>query len=364
MHLVSARPEKGELVLPFFMAAHIENYQIIMMIQKGALPSYRSRLLCSSHSVLKTLLLVLSLICLPTGIAQAQTIDWRSNLNSLNLTWTGSGDLTGTSTGCIRSRTNNPRRPLNYGIMAIQSFAGDIVASDGSNQLIMDLDFEGVSLQDGGFTGTVFRGATNCNTVDLDVRIAESQLENLPEGTYTTAGQGTYGRVIICATPGGATNCDISPSSPYDDSNIEITVNIPAYTRLFNVGDIHLPPYDGMSSTVIQDMLFCVKSTSSAAGYTLTATSDTHHVTATDFAMSKSGGETIPYTLLFSASTNPAAGSALVSGSPAGPFTGSRQNSCGGGDNASMRVQVAGTDIQTASPGNYSGQITILVEPN
>jgi hypothetical protein len=297
----------------------------------------------------------------------AQTIDWRSNMTSLELQWTGSGDLTGTSTGCIRSRRNGSRA-VDYGIMGIQSFNGDFLAVRGSDSMVLELDFEGIALTDGGFTGTVFQGSTNCNSVTMDVRISESQLQNLPQGRYTTAGVGTYGRLIICATPAGSTNCDISPREPYEDSDMEIAVTIPAYTRLFNVGDFELPDYDGVAASVEKDMAFCVKSTSSSAGYRLTATSDTHHANSGDFAISKDGvgssGETIPYTLLFAASPNPAAGNKLVSGATVGPFTGSLQNQCSGaGDNASMRVVVEGGAIQAASPGSYSGVITIKVEP-
>jgi hypothetical protein len=228
---------------------------------------------------------------------------------------------------------------------------------------VLQLNFEGIALTDGGFTGTVFPGSTNCNSVTMDVRISESQLQNLPQGRYTTAGIGTYGRLIICATPAGSTNCDISPREPYEDSDIEIAVTIPAYTRLFNVGDFKLPDYDGVAAALEQDMAFCVKSTSSSAGYRLTASSDTHHSGTNDFAIS-SAGETIPYTLLFAPSADPGNGNALSSGVPVGPFTGSRQNQCGGGDNASMRVIVDGDELRTASPGSYSGVITIKVEPN
>ncbi len=292
----------------------------------------------------------------------AQTIDWRSNMTSLELEWTGSGDLTATSTGCIRSRRNG-NRALDYGIMGIQSFGGDFLATRGSDSMLLELNFEGIALTDGGFTGTVFPGSTNCNSVTMDVRISESQLQNLPQGRYTTAGVGTYGRLIICATPASSTNCDISPREPFEDSDIEIAVTIPAYTRLFNVGDFKLPDYDGVAASVQQDMSFCVKSTSSSAGYRLTASSNTHHASANDFAIS-SAGETIPYTLLFDPSPDPANGNSLSSGVPVGPFTGSRQNQCGGGDNASMRVVVDGDDIRAASTGNYSGVITIKVEPN
>jgi hypothetical protein len=253
--------------------------------------------------------------------------------------------------------------------MGIQSFSGDFIASNGTDQMVMDLDFEAVALLDGGFTGTMFTGAINCNSVTLDVRISESQLQNLPEGTYTTANVGTYGRLIICATTGGATNCDISPRTPYDDSNLEIRVKIPAYTRLFNVGDFILPSYDGVAASVEKDMAFCVKSTSSAAGYRLTATSDTHHQgDPNSFAVSKdavgSSGETIPYTLYFDPSINPGGGNALTSGLTVGPFTGSRQNECGGGNNASMRVRFDGDEIKPKPAGSYSGVITIKVEPN
>lgn len=298
----------------------------------------------------------------------AQTIEWRSNMTSLELEWTGSGDLTGTSSGCIRSRRNSSRA-VDYGIMGIQSFNGDFLASRGSDSMVMELNFEGIALTDGGFTSTVFPGSTNCNSVTMDVRISESQLQNLPQGRYTTAGVGTYGRLIICATPAGSTNCDISPREPYEDSDMEIAVTIPAYTRLFNVGDFNLPDYDGVAASLEADMSFCVKSSSSSAGYRLTATSDTHHASPNDFAISRAGigssGETIPYTLLFAASPNPGSGNALSSGVAVGPFTGSRQNECvGTGDNASMRVVVDGNAINTASTGSYSGVITIKVEPN
>lgn len=307
-------------------------------------------------------LCAVSLCLFTASTISAQTIDWRSDMDSLELEWTGSGDLTATSTGCIRSRRNGSRA-VSYGIMGIQSFGGDFVASRGSDSMVLELNFEGITLTDGGFTGTVFPGSTNCNSVTMDVRISESQLQNLPQGRYTTAGIGTYGRLIICATPASSTNCDISPREPYEDSDIEIAVTIPAYTRLFNVGDFKLPDYDGVAATVERDMAFCVKSTSSSAGYRLTATSDTHHAGPDDFAISN-GGETLPYTLLFAPSASPASGDPLTSGVPVGPFTGSSQNECGGGDNASMRVIVDGNAMRTASAGNYSGVITIKVEPN
>ena len=276
----------------------------------------------------------------------------------------GSGDLVGTSTACIHSSRRNGTRNQRYVIMGIQDFSGDFIASNGTDDVILDLTYEGTTLIDGGTTGR-FPGSTGCNPVSLDVRVTAAQLQNLPEGSYTTDGYGTHNRVIICATHDRTgVDCEDPPQEPYEDSDISITINIPAYTRLFNVGDFNLPPYDNVSPTWQQDMSFCVMSTASSAGYTLTATSDTHHASAADFAVSRAGVETIPYVLRFAPNTNPASGNLLTSGTPVGPFTGSSQNNCGGGDNASMRVEFAGADIQTVSNGNYSGVITIAVEPN
>jgi len=94
---------------------------------------------------------------------------------------------------------------------------------------------------------------------------------------------------------------------------------------------------------------------------------DTYNVTATGsgaggaFSVAD-GGNTVAYTVDWARKSS---GFTTLTSGAASNFSGANESStdCGGVMTSTLRINFPDTNLQGAVPGNYSGELTILVEP-
>lgn len=78
-----------------------------------------------------------------------------------------------------------------------------------------------------------------------------------------------------------------------------------------------------------------------------------------------SGTRTLPYQVRWAAAANQTTGTLLTAGATATGFGGASTNqTCTGGENASLIVTITGTSLATATAGSYSGVLSITIVPN
>jgi hypothetical protein len=84
--------------------------------------------------------------------------------------------------------------------------------------------------------------------------------------------------------------------------------------------------------------------------------------TPSGFFRMNDGGNVLPYEIRFQGSSG---GFVEIDNSPTG-FTAANTTSanCGGGTNATLKITVTESALSGASPGNYSGTLSLLIEPN
>jgi hypothetical protein len=78
-----------------------------------------------------------------------------------------------------------------------------------------------------------------------------------------------------------------------------------------------------------------------------------------------SGARTLPYQVRWADAANQTTGTLLTAGVTASGFGNASTNqTCSGGENASLIVTITGTSLATASAGSYSGVLSITIVPN
>lgn len=78
-----------------------------------------------------------------------------------------------------------------------------------------------------------------------------------------------------------------------------------------------------------------------------------------------SGPRTLPYEVRWADAANQTTGTQLTAGATASGFGNASNNqTCTGGDNASLIVTITGTSLATASAGSYTGVLSITIVPN
>jgi hypothetical protein len=78
-----------------------------------------------------------------------------------------------------------------------------------------------------------------------------------------------------------------------------------------------------------------------------------------------SGPRTLPYEVRWADAANQTTGTQLTAGvATAGFGNASTNQTCGGGDTASLIVTITGNSLATASAGSYTGVLSITITPN
>jgi hypothetical protein len=118
--------------------------------------------------------------------------------------------------------------------------------------------------------------------------------------------------------------------------------------------------WDGVGNETKTDGV-CVYQSGGNENYLVTATGDG---SGGAFNVSdSSSGSTIPYQVKWRNSSN--VWTWLTSGIPlATSSANTTAEDCGGAKNAKIRVKFTSSNLENAAPGDYSGDITITIEPN
>jgi hypothetical protein len=108
---------------------------------------------------------------------------------------------------------------------------------------------------------------------------------------------------------------------------------------------------------------------SDACIYTNTA-GGAYHVKVTDdsgtggFALKTAGGSTVPYTVKWNSAAGTTGNAAVTYNTDlAGTNANTTSQTCAGGKNANVAVNVLATDLTAAAAGNYSTTLSVLIEP-
>jgi hypothetical protein len=113
----------------------------------------------------------------------------------------------------------------------------------------------------------------------------------------------------------------------------------------------------GVDSVRAQDV--CAYSDSFLGLYRVTATGSG---TGGAFTL-QAGSRQLPYDVQWSGSEGRTSGSGLTAGVASGWFFSFANQTCTGGENASLIVVLRATDLQSATAGSYSGVLTIMLAP-
>ncbi len=145
--------------------------------------------------------------------------------------------------------------------------------------------------------------------------------------------------------------------------SIVINLTVPARAQISRLTDVTFTNADP-STAVSNAQNICVYSNTATKGYTLTATGSG---TANAFTLASGALAVIPYSVQFAATSGQTSGTAVVSGTALTGLTSTATTptcSSGPSTTASLIVNIAATDLQTAQAGAaYAGTLTLVITP-
>ncbi|RJF87810.1 hypothetical protein D3874_12895 [Oleomonas cavernae] len=154
-----------------------------------------------------------------------------------------------------------------------------------------------------------------------------------------------------------ATQGSLGPTST---GSLVITLAAPNLVRISALDDINLGTFSGTALAGGDDV--CIFS--NTGGYNVTASGDG---TGSAFELTGfSTGDAVPYNVQWATTAGATSGTALTAGTPLTGLGGSFTNpTCRGGAQLNARVLVDVTEavLSEAPADNYTGTLTLLVEP-
>jgi hypothetical protein len=188
--------------------------------------------------------------------------------------------------------------------------------------------------------------ALNCPSEDnlyLRVNIASSELAGKPGGDYEGYFELRVKRGNALAT---------------ENFYVNVTVAASPEVQISHLDSVDFGQHSGLGDLSVTET-FCVYSSEGSYNISVDSTGRTggnHYLLAT------SGGDTIPLAILF-ADNGTGPGTVQLNSNTASGTGHTSSTDCAGTDNASLTFQLAESDLQAASTGTYSEQITILIVP-
>jgi hypothetical protein len=150
-------------------------------------------------------------------------------------------------------------------------------------------------------------------------------------------------------------------SDTASEGRLDVTLDLPALVRISALQDIDLGTFDGTALDGSDDV--CVWSTTRA--YSITATGDGGGGAFT--LTGNTNGDVVAYAVEWADDAGQTSGTTLTSGNAVtGRTTNATTTDCNGGNdpNATVIVAVAEDDLAAVTADNYSGTLTLLVEPD
>ncbi len=164
---------------------------------------------------------------------------------------------------------------------------------------------------------------------------------------------------VLVASPAFAAQ-DGLISTTASEGALDITLSVPPLVRISDLDDLALGEFQGAGLSGSDDV--CIWSTTRA--YTVRAQGDGSGGAFT--LTGGSNGDTLDYSVQWAESAGASSGISLTSGSAlTGRSATSASATCNGGANlnATVIVDVAESELATATADDYSGTLTLTVEP-
>lgn len=307
----------------------------------------------SGHALNRHLVLILLLLW---PLLAKSEVTWLSDLGSINVTWSGTGDINTTLTGQLRS-VNGGGGAQRYGVKGVGNpppLSGNrfqLTNQVGDTLTIRRVRFVGSrtrTLQHNRWRGGYNGGSTV--SVQLEVLIRDNEL------LLASPGDVFSGSINICA---GRTQNDCDSAGEADYSEVSITVTIPTGdTVIIARLDTSVPMTRIPGNGASRQENFCL-GTNGSTGVRLTASSDNPN--GTEFRM-RNGGNYIPYTVVI-------AGVSIDQGSPTSLLSSNSQISNLACLSDITSLVVAATELSvTSAPASspstvYSDTLMLFVEP-
>lgn len=284
-------------------------------------------------------------------------------------TWNGQGDSTLSQSACIRSEQGGGWWPYkNYRLKAGMNFPAPSAAApfvmynttDSAVSIPFALTLVNLytsafhSLMPDVFSPELDACIWGIPNARLDLTLQASDLYQVPAGTYEASLDLEARRVN---NGGGLTgDKDIQ-------TNLISRITVPPLVRISNIADINLGTYDGVAATMSYNESYCVYT--NTGDYTITPSS-TPGSSPTSYALT-AGSNQIEYSLRISDTANAATGPPLANGETSGVLTASQTMpfslTCDDAYNASVYIEISGSELQSKPSGTYSGTLTLQVAP-
>lgn len=169
----------------------------------------------------------------------------------------------------------------------------------------------------------------------------------------------TFASLLLCFPAYSVSQGTLDPTSV---GSFNITVTIPERVQISGLEDFAFGQYPG-NGNVEDDDDICVYSNSPTAGYRVTATGSG---TSNAFTLTDGDSNTIPYTPFWNDEIGTTDAIQLFPNAITQTQTGANNQSytcVTGGDSANVRVFINSADISGKPNGNYTGTLTLDIQP-
>lgn len=156
-----------------------------------------------------------------------------------------------------------------------------------------------------------------------------------------------------------ATDGTLGPTST---GSLSITITIPPRVRISNVADLALGTFTGTGDKTAADDV-CIYTNDPAGTYRVTATGDG---TGGAFTVNDGASNELAYSLRWNDQTGTTGNVLLTSGTALTGQSGANTTAsdCGGSNTANIEATITESELSLGEAGSYSGNVTILVEPD
>lgn len=316
------------------------------------------RSICLLSTLHSAFLLALLLVSMPALGQRQASLDPISDYDFGS--WANAGSLSLTKTTCATMLRNNGSLS-EYRIRVSDEYA---TSSSNNFYLYLDGDSSATSIEitvdhmdtSEGTYDSLTEGdqaaddhdspAANCPSGDnlyLRINIASTELAGKPGGDYE-------GYFELRIKRGNALDSEVF--------YVNVTVAASPEVQISHLDSVDFGQHNGLGDLSVTET-FCVYSSEGSYNISVDSTGRTggnHYLLAT------SGGDTIPLAILF-ADNGTGPGTVQLNSNTASGNGHTSSTDCAGTDNASLTFQLAESDLQAASTGSYSEQITILIVP-
>ncbi|MEP0202835.1 MAG: hypothetical protein ABJ084_14050 [Halioglobus sp.] len=277
-------------------------------------------------------------------------------------TWNDAGTLSTTTVGCIESWDKRKTKDYRLTLSSASSnsnfylYRNGDTSQTGNNRIQVDISSRDIKSSP---TYTLFlndeatykRKGQKQNCPDGDN--GELKLTIL-QGELTSAIAGNYSASFTLSGMGG------KGYRRSDSQNFQVFLSVEnPQVQISGLDDINLTTDPLATGGIEVDENFCVYAASTDYRLTITST----QYSAGNFSLVSSQGDELPINLQFADNIT---GASMQNVQVASSMNGTGDNassSCGGEDNATLRISVSESGLREASTGNYGASLTLLVEP-